>query len=366
MIFKPACNIEYSISFAQVGFLLFWILLKPTTIKAGENDSLKVKESTYVTSFRNNPHFTVEFARRRQVLDLRNADFDTLSFLYEPNTRTNFVFSFDYKWLSLSVGLLSFPTVDSRLKGSSNQFSLRANFNGKRVWSSNFFQHYQGFYLANPQSIDPTWSALTDSFPQWSGVSTSTFFGNIFYLFKPEKFSYRAALWQLDRQERSAGSFLAGASLRFFGLNSDSMKSLVPQQAQSLFGSDRLVVAQRVSNFSFNIGYVHTFVYKKSWFLTLYFVPGLSVQNSLYQAENSQIIREPGQVVGMSEFRIILGYNGDKWFGGLSSYSINFAGNERSRVWIENNYNWFRLFTGVRLNAPGPQRKSKLLPKIGL
>lgn len=363
---KPACTDEYLNSLAQTGFLFFFFLLVPFISFAGQNDSLRVNESSYIKSFRSNPHFTFELARRRQVLNLRNADLDTLSFVYEPNTRTNLIFSFDYKWLSISFGLLSLPTADSRLKGNSNQFSLRSNFNGKRILSSVFLQYYEGFYLSNPQAIDPTWNVLTDSFPQRSDVSTSTLFGNIYYLFKPDNFSFRAALWQLDRQERSAGSFLAGASIRFFGFSSDSMRTLVPEQAQALFGSDRLVVAQRVSNVSFNFGYVHTFVYKKAWFFTLYFVPGLSIQNSLYQAENSQIIREPGQVVGMSEFRMILGYNGDKWFGGLSSYSISFASNNRSKVWIENNYNWFRIFAGFRLNAPGPERKAKLLQKIGL
>ncbi|MEX1190125.1 MAG: DUF4421 family protein [Bacteroidia bacterium] len=324
------------------------------------------QDESFIRSFRSNPHFTFEFARRRQVLDIRNSELDTFLLRFEPNTRTNFIASFDYKWLSLSLGLISFPTVNGARKGNSSQFSLRANFNGRRVWNSNFIQLYRGFFLTNPLSVDPDWNPQIDQYPQRSDVHTTTWFSNFYYCFKPERFSYRAAIWQLDRQEKSAGSFLAGASIRYYGLNSDSAYTLIPENAFSLFNADELIVAQRVSNLGFNIGYVHTFVYNKSWFLTLYFVPGLSLQNSVYQAQNQQIVREPTRFVGMSEFRIITGYNGDKWFAGLSSYSISFSGNDRQGIWIDNSYNWFRMFAGFRINGPSSNRKSKLLERIGL
>lgn len=320
----------------------------------------------FVRSFRNHPHLTFEFARRRQVISVRNANIDTLLLRFEPNTRTNLIASFDYKWLSLSLGLVSFNTSGGSRKGDSNQFSLRASFNGKNIWNTNFLQYYSGFYLSNPRAFDPEFDLTKDVFPSRSDVSTTTFFSNIYYCFKPERFSYRAALWQIDRQERSAGSFLAGASLRFYGMQADSGVTLIPDEALPYFDPSQYVIAQRVSNFNFNVGYVHTFVYDKCWFLTLYFVPGISIQNSLFQAQGQQIVRNPGQILGMSEFRVVLGYNGEKWFSGISSYSINFSGNNKEQLWVDNSYNWFRLFAGFRLNAPGPERKARFLEKIGL
>lgn len=370
MTYFPVRYFEAYFPNNRTGF--FWSLLIFVSFSSfafaelPDTGASSIKSNAFVRSFRSNPHITFEFARRRQILDIRNAALDTLLLRFEPNTRTNLIASFDYKWLSLSLGLISFSTVDGDRKGNSSQFSLRANFNGKRIWNSNFLQFYKGFFLTNPRSIDPEWNSISDNFPQREDVYTSTFFSNVYYCFKPERFSYRAALWQLDRQEKSAGSFLAGASLRFYGLNSDSGYTLIPDKAIPLFDSDKLVVAQRVSNFNFNIGYVHTFVYNKSWFLTLYFVPGLSIQNSFYQALDQQIVREPGQIIGMSEFRIVTGYNGEKWFAGLSSYSISFSGNERMGIWIDNSYTWFRLFTGFRMNGAGSDRKSKLLQRIGL
>lgn len=347
------------------GFLL---LLFAQVSRAGgpELKNINWQDSIYVKSYRSRPHLTFEFARRRQLIDIRNPNLDTLLFRYEPNTRTNFITAFDYRWLSVSLGLVSFPTTAGNRKGESSQFSLRASFNGKRIWNTNFIQYYSGFYLTNPASVQPDWNVATDTFPQRPDVNTTTIFSNAYYCFKPEKFSYRAALWQLDRQERSAGSFLAGLSMRIFALNSDSMVTLIPPQALSLFDPQYRIIAQRTTNFSLNVGYVHTFVYNRSWFLTLYFVPGLSLQSSYYLSDDQVIRADRSQFTGSSEFRIIMGYNGEKWFAGLSSYSISFSGNRKLGVWIDNSYTWFRLFAGFRLNPPNPNRKAKLLDRIGL
>jgi hypothetical protein len=329
-------------------------------------DTKESHDSSYVRSFRSQPHLTFEFARRRQKIDIRNPNLDTFLLRYEANTRTNFLVSFDYKWLSLSLGLFSFGASEADRKGNSSQFSLRASYNGARWWNSNFYQSYTGFFLTNPLSSYPNWNPTTDQYPQRPDVKTSTFFSNLYYCFSPTNFSYRAALWQLDRQEKSAGSFLAGASMRFYSLISDSGITLIPPSQIPLFDSQSLIVSQRVSNFSLNVGYVHTFVYQKSWFLTVYFVPGLSLQNGYYQPQGMQIRSDRSKVTGTSEFRIILGYNGDKWYGGISSYSISYAGSKNVGTWIDNNYNWFRLFWGVRLSPPERSNNGGLLDKIGL
>jgi hypothetical protein len=371
MIFKKPVHLMRAFSaLIRTGFFLlfFSTSARGGDVEAGPDTGLNVPitDDNFVRSFRNQPHFTFEFARRRQIISVRNANIDTLVLRFEPNTRTNFLASFDYKWLSLSIGLISFDTRGGSRKGESNQFSLRASFNGKRIWNTNFIQYYSGFYLANPQVVDPAFNSAVDVFPSRSDVSTSTIFSNVYYCFRPERFSYRAALWQIDRQEKSAGSFLAGASLRFYGMLADSGVTLIPTEVQPFYNPSQLVVAQRVSNFNFNVGYVHTFVYNKSWFATIYFVPGISIQNSFFQAQDQQIVRDPGQILGMSEFRIIMGYNGEKWFGGISSYSISFSGNSAQSLWIDNSYSWFRLFAGFRIKAPGPDRKAGFLERIGL
>ncbi len=332
-----------------------------------QDDSIQWhRDPKYVSNLTDQPHLTFEFAKRTQRIDIRNPALDTFLLRYEPNSKTNFIASFDYRWLSLSIGLLSFQSGDSYRKGNSNQFSFRASFNGRRVWNSNFIQVISGYYLSNPQTIDPKWNAITDQYPQRPDIKTTSVFSNVYYCFNPDKFSYRAALWQLDRQEKSAGSLLAGVSLRIHRMESDTGQSLIPPVVKNLFKPEDRIIAQNATNFSINAGYVHTFVVRHSWFLTLYFVPGISIQNSYYLSEDKQIRALQNKATGSSEFRFILGYNGFRWYSGISSYSISFSGNRQLGVWVDDNYNWFRFFVGYRFKAVDRTHIPEWRRKIGL
>jgi hypothetical protein len=305
----------------------------------------------FISSFNDRPHLTFELASRNQNVVIRNPDAENIQLTYRPNTRTNLLACIDYRWLSLSLGLISFQSSDGDRKGESKQFSFRASFNGRRFWNSNFLQIFNGYYLTNPQVANPSFNSQSDFYPTRPDLKTTTFFSNLFYCFNPDKFSYRASLYQLDRQERSAGSFIAGLSLRMHRMLSDPDQTLIPNELESQFKPEYRLISQSVTNFNFNVGYVHTLVYKHSWFLTLYFVPGISIQNSYSLSEDKQIRNQQNKATSVSEFRFILGYNGDNWYSGISSYNISFAGKRDLGVWVDDNYSWFRMFVGYRFKS---------------
>ena len=305
----------------------------------------------FISSFNDRPHLTFELASRKQDVVIRNPDAENIQLTYRPNTRSNFLACLDYRWLSLSLGLIAFQSSDGDRKGESKQFSFRASFNGRRFWNSNFIQIFNGYYIANPQVANPSFNPQSDFYPTRPDLTTTTFFSNLFYCFNPDKFSYRASLYQLDRQERSAGSIIAGVSLRMHRMLSDPNQSLIPIELAPQFKPEFRLISQSATNVNFNVGYVHTLVYKHSWFLTLYFVPGISIQNSYYLSEDKQIRNQPNKATAVSEFRFILGYNGDNWYSGISSYSISFAGKRDLGVWVDDNYSWFRMFVGYRFKA---------------
>jgi len=324
------------------------------------------RDPEFISSFKDSPHLTFEIASRNQNFVIRNPDVENIQLTYQPNTSSNFLTSFDYRWISLSIGLFSLQASDGDRKGESNQFSFRASFNGKRFWNSNFIQIFNGYHLANPQIANPSWNSQNDFYPYRPDLTTTTLFSNFYYCFNPNKFSYRASLFQLDRQERSAGSFVAGVSLRMHRMLSDSSQSLIPVELAPQFKPEYRLISQSATNINFNVGYVHTFVYRHSWFLTLYFVPGISVQNSYYLSEDKQIRNKPNQTTGVSEFRFILGYNGDRWYSGISSYAISFAGKRDLGVWVDDNYSWFRMFVGYRFKPLDRSRLPRFFDKIGL
>ena len=327
------------------GIFIFWLLYFCSS------NSLAQKDPDYISSFNDRPHLTFELASRNQDVIIRNPDAENFQLTYRPNSRSSFITCLDYRWLSLSLGLIKFQSSDGDRKGETKQFSFRASFNGRRFWNSNFIQIFNGYYLANPQVANPSFNPQSDFYPTRPDLTTTTLFSNLFYCFNPDKFSYRASLYQLDRQERSSGSVIAGVSLRMHRMLSDPDQSLIPTELAPQFKPEYRLISQSATNFNFNVGYVHTFVYKHSWFLTLYFVPGISIQNSYYLSEDKQIRNQQNKTTAVSEFRFILGYNGDNWYSGISSYSISFAGKRDLGVWVDDNYSWFRMFVGYRFKA---------------
>ena len=74
-------------------------------------------DSVYIKPFSNRPQLTFEFARRTQQFDLVNPANAKQLVSYQPNTRVNFLGTFDYRWLSLSLGIFSFGAAEHKKKG---------------------------------------------------------------------------------------------------------------------------------------------------------------------------------------------------------------------------------------------------------
>ena len=323
-------------------------------------------DSLFIRKFRNHPQLLFEFARRRESFDLQSPVNDALMIRYEANTRVNFFGTFNYRWLSLSLGLFSFNATDGEKKGKSSQFSLRASYNGRRFWNSNFIQFTEGYYQVNPLVSNPAWNSSTDAYPQRPDMSSVTLFSNLLFCFKPEKFSYKAALWQLERQEKSAGSFVAGLSYRLSILTSDTDRTLIPVTLYDQYAPEYRMVAIQQSNFTFHGGYIHSFVNKRHWYLTIYFLPGISIENGFYLPQDLLLRNYKSQVSLASEFRFIIGYNGDRWFSGISSHSLSFSASRQQGMLVDNSFNYVRVFAGYRFNEVDRTKGSKLLRKIGL
>jgi len=336
--------------------LLFYCVFGLIQTGHGAEMTMDEVDTLYIRSFRRHPHLTFEFARKRQSIDIRNPLNEQTHIRYMPNSLFNFIGSFDYRWLSLSLGLMKVKADPQN--GLTKQFSFRASFNGKRIWNTNFLQYYQGFYLQNPDQIDPSGALGKSPVRLRPDMNSITLFSNIAYCFNPDRFSYRAALWQLDRQEKSAGSFVLGASYRLNILISDSSIGLVPANIKSEFSKDQLLVSQRLSNLTLHGGYIYTFALKKYWFFTVYLLPGISNQGGAYLPEDGLLRKFSNRWVLANEFRFIAGYNTDTWFTGISTHNLTFSGNRQSDVWVDNNYTWFRLFAGFRFKAPGKKKHS--------
>ena len=323
-------------------------------------------DSVYIKPFSNRPQLTFEFARRTQQFDLVNPANQRQIVSYQPNTRVNFLGTLDYRWLSLSLGIFSFGAAEHKKKGDTEQFALRFSINGRRIWNSNVFQLYQGYYLSNPQNTIPNWNPQTEIYPQRPDIFTFTWFSNLYYCFSPQRFSYRAALWQLEKQQQSGGSFIAGLSYRFNLIDSDENQSMIPSVLYNDYQPQNRAIAVRQSTLTFHGGYVHSFVNSKDLFLTLYFLPGIAIESGAYLPEDNILRIFNSEGAFATEFRFITGYNGDSWFGGLSLHSIAFAGNRSGELWVNTSMGSVRLFCGYRFREIDRTKTPRFLRAIGL
>jgi len=353
-------------AFLRISGVFLWVLWMPYWGYARSFDGDTSLRAQYIQPFKNQPQFTFEFARRRAAIQLINPSNNAQIVKYEPNTRVNFITSFDYRWISLSLGLFSFQDASGKKKGETDQFFLRFSFNGKKLWNTNFIQNYQGMYLANPSIADSSWTSM-QNFPQRPDINYLTLFSNLAYCFNGDKFSYRSALWQLERQKRSAGSFIAGVSYRLSLIDSDTTTTMIPLGLYEAFQPINRAVSVRQSTFTFHAGYIHTFVSPyKPWFLTIYFLPGIAVESGFYRPEDLLVRSFRSRTAAATEFRLILGYNADRWFSGISVHSLSFSGTRNSDIWIDSNFGWIRIFGGIRLKEVNRNKGPKLLRMIGL
>jgi hypothetical protein len=101
-------------------------------------------------------------------------------------------------------------------------------------------------------------------------------------------------------------------------------------------------------------------------FLTLYFLPGIAIESGAYLPEDNILRIFNSEGAFATEFRFITGYNGNRWFGGLSLHSISFAGNRNSELWVNTSMGSVRLFCGYRFREVDRNKTPRFLRAIGL
>jgi hypothetical protein len=164
-----------------------------------------------------------------------------------------------------------------------------------------FGQFYNGFFLRN-------YSGPLPDIPEnlaYPDMNVRKFGANVQYLLNGEKLSLKAAFLQSAWQKKSAGSLVAGMEF-YFGHASDE-GNLIPE-----FIPDPLEF-KRLAFFEFgpNLGYFHTFVFAKHFFITGMVSGNIGLGNTTL---SSNLAKEGRWGFNSNYFlRGFLGYNGPVW-----------------------------------------------------
>lgn len=253
-------------------------------------------------------------------------------------------FSFDYRWLGFELfGRL--PVQGSERRGNTFNRGIYTRVNRSRFWANAIYQEFSGFYWSNP--VPQIRETLPSGYyPQRADLDSRLLFLNSFYVFRPGHFSNPAAQGENERQKKSGGSPLAGVGIYHNTLTGKS--SLLPSVYNSRLPEFRDIRSIRSWIFSVNMGYAHTFVWHKHVFLSMYGIPGLARSHAFTTRLDGKDSRIPARWTLRLETRASLGYNSDRYFGGIM-YS-SFFNNQELEADADYAYGFhtFRVFFGHR------------------
>ncbi len=274
---------------------------------------------------------------------------------YRPNNAYGLGFGIYAFGIGAEITFAIQPKQSSQdIYGHSAARDLQLNLISKRWGMDVFTQHYAGFYLNDPSKSVPAGTP----YPQRPDISTWNTGLNGIYVFNKNKYSLKAAYNFSEKQLKSGGSFLLTGTLNTFSLRADS--SVYGPSYESVFGVNADFQKLDYTTLSIAPGYGHTLVLK-NFFLNGSLSVGPANHWVSYQSHGTD--RSSITLNSFIDFRVALGYNGDKFFSGITF--ISQARNMKfEQVEFTSSNSTFKLLFGYRFREKGILKKNAwdLLP----
>jgi hypothetical protein len=213
-----------------------------------------------------------------------------------------------------------------------------------------YWQKYTGFYYTYPGlKVLPN-----DPYPRRSDITTRNLGASFAYVFNYSRFSIRSAYTFLDQQLRSKGSPILGFVVSSFNINGDS--ALIPRALRpNNLTAD--VDQARFTSLGIAPGYSYNLIFR-SFFLNATLLLGPAHYWIRYHTEED-VTHDDIEINVYSSVRIALGYNGNRFFSGIS-YSSQGRNVTFQQIEFSNSINTFRLVIGYRFRESGFLKRSIL------
>lgn len=263
-----------------------------------------------------------------------------------PNANSVTRLGFSYKFLSFGYSFIPkfLPgNADDDIRGATKGKGFNINFNFSKWQQELSYSRTTGFFLENTKDYDPNWQD-GDPFAQLPNLRITNVEGLTAYKFN-QKYSLNAVATQSERQLRSAGTFMPSLLYRYYIV--DDRRQIT--STNTTFKSNNFEMLA-------GAGYYHTFVFKKSYYVSLGATPAAGfIHTNFFARTASQITETPAtNFIFRWDVRSGIGYNGERFFAGAylrafgasnKQYSGSTAINTDARTAIQ-------LFLGYRINAP--------------
>ncbi|MCB0492877.1 MAG: DUF4421 family protein [Cyclobacteriaceae bacterium] len=329
--------------------LLIIVVLGWPVLVAGESFEQDSLRNDYIESYSH--YFFLG-----PLIKKNDLDFDLVS---TGNTKKTYTFKanhsvsagFNVNLFDVNLGIVFGLPIDvesEELYGKSDVQDLQLIAIGKQWFADVYFQRYNGFYVQYPDLLVPK----GQPFPQRSDLITRNSGMSFTYIFNHEEFSLRAPYLFSERQKVSKGSFLVSYVLSSFTMEADS--ALIPSTSWVDWGAGASVNQLRFTSLGFAPGYSHTFV-AKDFFLNLTLALGPAHYWVRYKELVSQA-RNDIRIDFYSLARIGIGYNGERFFSGLS-FTTQSRNVTYEQTTFQNAIGTVRLVAGFRFREEGYMKK---------
>ncbi len=324
----------------------------------GSPDGPPAFDTNYVASYRSS--LTLSLLTKYQSVDVDIEQDEGRSLSFSANTTEQYGLGLNYKWLSAEV-TFNVPALDGYDPelGQSRSRGFGLGYTGRKLWARGFWNKTTGYYLNEPEHWVADWE--TGDRPITRGdLASETYMLSVNYaLSGKRRFSQNAALFQMERQKRSAGTFVVGFS---------GWRSLVDADS-SILSAALVDTFQLASGFrsvertliGLTVGYTHTFSLWRKGFIHAALLPGLGYVHQSIRTPATEALTGTG-IGAVTEFKLGAGYNGDRWYTALTTAFYYSTTPIAEHLNLATNYGFVRFAIGIRLGAPGIRG----LEKVGL
>jgi len=332
---------------------------KVRTILNGDPLAPPDYDTAYVANYRSD--LVISVVTRYQLVEIdleQDHGGDGLS--YSTNTNGQYGLGINYKWLSAEA-TFNVPALDNydQAYGKTTSRGFGLGYTGRRLWVRGFWSNAEGYYMNDPER----WVVgRTDEDPPVvrSDLGTNTYLLSANYALSGKKrYSQNAAVFQLERQKRSAGTFVVGLSGWRTIVDADS--SIIGGALLDTFNLVNGFTELRRTLICASIGYTHTFAFWHKGFINFAIMPGVAyVQQAIVTSPTEEL--KGSKVASATEFKAGAGFNGDRWYCALTTSVYYSTTPIADKLSVGTNYVFVRFALGVRLEGP----KSGVLKKVGL
>ena len=273
------------------------------------------------------------------------------SIRYRPGRQVNLGFGVAYKWFAIDIAFNVGLVEDTELE-ESDFLDIQARIFGRKHYLEFTYQYYYGYTV---QNVEVGSNELKESSRVRDDIRSINFVLQYLYPFNHGKFSLTAPFVLNELQKKSAGSAIGGVNFSLYVMDADS--SVIPLELADDFSESLYLQDLNVASVGLNFGYMYTFVLKKHFFLTLSFIPGISINMGDYRLD----VRNSLKTGASLRIRTMnaLGYNGRRFFVGIqgSGNLINVKIDKNLNV--DTGHGNAKIFVGYRFADVGHRIKNK-------